>query len=505
VAGGGSLRTYLGIAPGVGKTFAMLAEGRRRAENGERVVVGWIESHGRPQTSSQLGGLEVIAPRAVAYRGAVFADFDAPAAIASGAEVVLVDELAHSTADRTRQRWQDVADVLRAGPDVVTTVNVAHLRSVRDYAARVTGVGSVACVPDEFVRAGEVVLVDLPAEALRQRIASGAVYSAGQLGGALADYFRAANLPALSELAPAWMAGTAEVVGEDLLARRGPAGPPAPPVVVAGDSGSSWGEMVIRRAAQLARAEDAQLLVVHVQVSDGLARPPAGDLDRHRELTADLGGTYTQVQGHAPAQALAEAARAQGAATVVDGQGRHARYRTRRHQRSVVVELVLWDSLRTAERGLCSACDMAGHRFHFQGCGTATQDDRPGLDAPSPSPGAGPPASTTGAASQENEPGARCHWAISPYGPEVNSRAASAGSVPAGHSPAAMPAATRFSSCSSRTWPATVAAAARRTRRGERRSASGSTATSAFMRLASPQSHCSRRTMNSACLLSKYR
>ena len=321
MAEGGSLRTYLGTAPGVGKTFAMLAEGRRRAENGQRVVVGWIDSHGRVETSRQLSGLEVIAPRTVAYRGALFADFDAPAAIASGADVVLVDELAHAAADRTRQRWEDVADVLRAGLDVVTTMNVAHLRSVRDYAARITGVGSVACVPDEFVRSGEVVLVDLPADELRERIASGAVYSAGQVGGALADYFRAANLRALSELAQAWMAGTADAVGEDLLARRGLAEPPAP-VVLATDSGSSWGEVVIRRAAQLARTEDAQLLVVHVQVSDGLAHPPARDLDRHRELAADLGGTYTQIQGDAPAQALAEAARAQGAATVVVGRRR---------------------------------------------------------------------------------------------------------------------------------------------------------------------------------------
>ena len=322
MAGGGSLRTYLGTAPGVGKTVAMLAEGQRRAGRSERVVVGWVEPHGRPETSRWLGRLEVLAPRRVAYRGTVFAELDVPAAVASGAQVVLVDELAHATADGRRQRWEDVADVLRAGVDVVTTVNVAHLRSVRDYAARITGVGSVACVPDEFVRAGEVMLVDLPPEALRARIASGVVYSAEQVGGALAEYFQAANLQALNELARAWVAGTAEAVGEDLLARRGLTEPSAPPVVVAGDSGSRWGEVVIRRAAQLARAEDAQLLVVHVQVTDGLTHPPGQDLDRHQKLTAELGGTYTRISGPTPAQALAETARAQGATTVVVGRHR---------------------------------------------------------------------------------------------------------------------------------------------------------------------------------------
>jgi two-component system, OmpR family, sensor histidine kinase KdpD len=289
VSGQGSLQTFLGIAPGVGKTYAMLADGRRRAGNGERVVVGWIDWHGRARTCKQLGDLEVIAPRTVEYRGAVFTDFDAPAAIVSGAEVVLVDELAHVTVDRTRQRWQDVADVLHAGLDVVTTMNVAHLASVRDYAARITGVRTVAWVPDEFVRSGEIVLVDLPAQALRQRIAVGAVYSAEQVGGALAGYFRAPNLQALSELGRAWMAGTTDVVGDDLLARSGIALPAAPPLVVAGDSGSSWGERVIRRATQLARASDAQLLVVHVQIADGLTRPKGQNLHRHRELTTELG------------------------------------------------------------------------------------------------------------------------------------------------------------------------------------------------------------------------
>ena len=318
----GSLRTFLGTAPGVGKTYAMLAEGRRRAGNGERVVVGWIDWHGRPRTREQLGDLEVIAPRAVEYRGTVFTDFDAPAAIASGAEVVLVDELAHATADGARQRWQDVADVLHAGRDVLTTMNIAHLASVRDYAARVTGVGAVAWVPDEFVRSGEVVLVDPPAQALRQRIAAGMVYSAGQVGGALAGYFRASNLQALSELGRAWMAGTVAAVADDLLARRGLAQPAAPPLVVAGDSGSSWGERVIRRATQLARASDAQLLVVHVQIADGLTRPQGQSLRRHRDLTAELGGSYIEMTESNPALALADIARARGAATVVVGHHR---------------------------------------------------------------------------------------------------------------------------------------------------------------------------------------
>ena len=318
----GSLRTYLGTAPGVGKTFAMLAEGRRRAQAGEKVVVGWLQPQDRAGTSRQAGGLELLPPRTIAYREAVFADFDAPAAIASGADVVLVDELAHATPDRSRQRWEDVADVLAAGLDVITTANVAHLRSVRDYAARITGVGIVASVPDEFVRSGEVMLVDPPPEALRARIAAGAVYSAAQVGGALADYFRTANLQALSELARAWVAGTAEAVGEDLLVRRGLAEPSAPPVVIAGDSGSPRGEAVIHRAAELARADDADLLVVHVQVADGLSRRPAPGLARHQELTAGLGGTYTEIEGNAVAQGLADAARAQGAATVVVGHRR---------------------------------------------------------------------------------------------------------------------------------------------------------------------------------------
>jgi two-component system sensor histidine kinase KdpD len=317
MTGAGGLRTYLGTAPGVGKTFAMLGEGRRRADSGDRVVVGWIEQHGRSETRAQLRDLEVVARTTVTYRGRTFPDLDVNAVIASGADLVLVDELAHTSPDGGRRRWEDVAEIRDSGLDVLTTTNVANLRSVREYAARLTGAGTVEWVPDEFVRSGEVVLVDLPPEALRRRIASGRVYSADGVGGALAEYFRASNLEALSQMARAWMAGAVETVGDELLARRGLADPASRPLVMAGVSDSDWGGRVIRRAAELAAEDDADLLVVHVNVADGFAHRPGPVLDRYRAETAELGGTYTEIDGAAAADGLAASARANGARRVV--------------------------------------------------------------------------------------------------------------------------------------------------------------------------------------------
>jgi len=297
-----TLRTYLGTAPGVGKTYAMLKEGRRRAQKGEQVVVGWLERHGREETRAQLGDLEVVPPAAVEYRGHSFPDLDVAAVLATGAGVVLVDELAHTTADGSRQRWQDVADLLAAGRDVLTTANVANLRSLRDDAAQLTGSGTVESVPDEFVRAGEVVLVDMPAESLRRRIASGKVYTADRIGGALAEYFRVPNLEALSELGHAWMDGNEEEVAAQLLARRGLVEPAKRPLIIAGVSESDWGEPVVRRAVRIAEGCDGDLLVVHVRVADGSARHDRGALE---------------LESQSPADGLAQVARARGADRVV--------------------------------------------------------------------------------------------------------------------------------------------------------------------------------------------
>jgi two-component system sensor histidine kinase KdpD len=199
----------------------------------------------------------------------------------------------------------DVADLIDAGIDVFTTINVANLVSTRDYAARLTGAGAVESVPDELVRSGDVVLIDMPADALRRRITAGRVFSTEQVGGALAEYFRVSNLEALSQLGRAWMTESVTQVGDDLLARRGLGELASRPVVIAGVSDSGWGEAVIQRATEVACDEDADLLVVHARVADGSARKNSGMLENHRRLTEQMGGDYVEVEGDSPARALA--------------------------------------------------------------------------------------------------------------------------------------------------------------------------------------------------------
>jgi two-component system sensor histidine kinase KdpD len=317
MTGPGTLRTYLGTAPGVGKTYAMLNEGRRRAEAGDRVVVGWVERHGRPETRAQLGDLEVIPPRMLLYRGSAFADLDVPAVIATAPDLVLVDELAHRLPDGRRQRWEDVAEIAAHGIGVLTTTNVANLLSVRDYAASITEVGAAEYVPDDFVRSGDVVLIDLPPEALRRRIASGKVYSADAVGGALARYFQPSNLEALSQLGRAWLDGTVDTVGSRLLSERGLVSLESRALILAGVDGSEHGDAVIRHAAQQALQDDADLLVAHVTVTDDARSRRRRSLDQLRDMTADLGGTFSEVRGESVADALAEAARSAGATRIV--------------------------------------------------------------------------------------------------------------------------------------------------------------------------------------------
>ena len=308
----GRLVTYLGTAPGVGKTFRMLADGWTRAQAGEDVLIGWVERHGREATREQALRLEMQTPRTVAYHGVEFEDLDVPAVIERRPDVVLVDELAHTSADG-RKRHEDVEELLDAGIDVMTTLNVANLVSVRDTAARITGAGALECVPDEVVRAGDVVLVDLPPEALRRRIASGQVYSADRVGGALANYFRPSNLALLSQVARAWLDGSVDETF--VFLDREAAGRPK---VIAGVSSSTRGKAVIERAAVLAGEDDAELDVVHVDLQDGLGHPKER-LDGYREMAENVGARYREVHGTNPADTLGDIALRESANRVVVG------------------------------------------------------------------------------------------------------------------------------------------------------------------------------------------
>ena len=314
----GRLTTYLGSAPGVGKTYAMLGEARRRLEGGERVVIGWIDAHDRAGTLAQLTGLEIIPPLPASYRDHEFAELDVAGVLSAGADLVVVDELAHSWPDGSRARWMDVADLLADGVDVLTGLNVANLVSTRDYVAQITGAGAVESVPDEFVRSGEVILVDPPADVLRRRLAAGDVFSAAQVGGALGEYFRISNLEALSELARAWLSDAVVGIGEELLAGRGLAPLSVRPVVIAGVSGSDWGEAVILRAAEVACDRDSDLVVVHANIADGTAPRHPEMLEYYRQLTESLGGSFIEVNSESAARALADQAggRAVSAAVV---------------------------------------------------------------------------------------------------------------------------------------------------------------------------------------------
>src|SRR5689334_18698616 len=194
--GHGHLRIYLGSAAGVGKTYAMLCEGHRRAERGADVAVAFAESHGRPHTAELLDGLEVIPRAALQYRGATFEEMDLDAVLARRPQVALVDELAHTNVpgSRNEKRWQDVNELLDAGIEVISTVNIQHLESLNDVVEGITGIKQRETIPDDVVRAAnQVELVDQTPEALRRRLAHGNVYAPEKIDAALSNYFRAGN------------------------------------------------------------------------------------------------------------------------------------------------------------------------------------------------------------------------------------------------------------------------------------------------------------------------
>ena len=200
----GHLRVFLGATPGSGKTFAMLREAHDRRSQGEDVVVGFVETHGRKLTEQAIGSLEVIPRLEVEYRGKVMEDMDLDTVLARHPQVVLVDELAHTNVPGLRhaKRYEDVEEILDAGIDVITTVNVQHLESVKDLAERITGIPVRETLPDQVLdNADEIQFIDISPEALRKRMRHGNIYSPEKIDTALANFFRPGNLAALREIA----------------------------------------------------------------------------------------------------------------------------------------------------------------------------------------------------------------------------------------------------------------------------------------------------------------
>ncbi|KMS68366.1 histidine kinase [Streptomyces viridochromogenes] len=323
----GKLRIYLGAAPGVGKTYAMLSEAHRRVERGTDCVVAFVEHHGRPRTEVMLHGLEQSRRRELEYRGTSFTEMDIDAVLARGPQVALVDELAHTNipGSRNSKRWQDVEELLAAGIDVISTVNIQHLESLGDVVESITGVRQRETVPDEVVRrADQVELVDMSPQALRRRMAHGNIYKPDKVDAALSNYFRPGNLTALRELALLWVA---DRVDEYLNAYRSEHEVStiwgSRERIVVGLTGGPEGRTLIRRAARLAeKGAGGEVLAVYIARSDGLTSSSPKELAVQRGLVEDLGGTFHHVVGDDVPKALLDFARGVNATQIVLGVSR---------------------------------------------------------------------------------------------------------------------------------------------------------------------------------------
>jgi two-component system sensor histidine kinase KdpD len=326
----GSLRIYLGAAPGVGKTYAMLNEGWRGHERGKDVVVGLYETYGRDHTAAQLRDLELIPRKKVEYRGRTFEDMDVDAILTRKPHLALVDELAHTNVPgvRNEKRWQDVEELLDAGIDVVSTLNIQHLESVNDVVERITGVKQQETIPDPVVRqADQIELVDMTPEALRRRMAHGNIYPAERIDASLANYFRPGNLAALREIALLWVADRVEENLQQYLEDHGIEGSwETRERVVVALTGAPGGDVLIRRAGRMARRTQGDLVGLHVRRSDGLATQSSELLVKHRRLLEDLGGTYHELAATEVGPALVQFARAERATQLVLGASRQSRW-----------------------------------------------------------------------------------------------------------------------------------------------------------------------------------
>lgn len=328
----GSLKVFLGAAPGVGKTYAMLEEAHSLMKSGTDVVVGVVHTHGRAGTAAKVEGLELIPPKKVEYRGSVYDELDVDAILERRPDVVLVDELAHTIvgADESKKRWQDVETILNAGIDVISTVNIQHVESLNDVVADITGHVQNETIPDAVLRnADDIELIDLSPDALRIRLRRGQIYKPATVDAALSRFFRKGNLTALRELALLWLA---DQVDEGLAKYRNEEGintpwPARERILVAVAGGPHVSTMIRRGMRIVGRIAGRELVVVHVVPTDGAPLMTDAEIQQARSLTDSLGGSWHTLSGEDFAETLLEYANTINATQLVIGSSRSPWYK----------------------------------------------------------------------------------------------------------------------------------------------------------------------------------
>ena len=326
----GRHKIFLGYAPGVGKTYTMLAEAHRRVNRGEDVVIGIVETHGRAEIAKQAEGLEQIPRKHLEYRDKTFEEMDTAAVIARRPEWVLVDELAHTNIPGTQhaKRWQSVVEILNAGINVISTVNVQHFESLNDTVFEITGVRVRETLPDYILdEADEVVLIDLTPSALLNRLKRGDIYSLAKVPLALKNFFRPGNLSALRELA---LRKTAEEVDEQLRAymsdQRIAGSWRTQERVIVCVTPTPLAARLIRRGYQLSRRQNGIFWTVYVRIPGAmLSSKQEAVLQELTDLTRNLGGETIELEGESVADAITRFAREQQATSLVMGQSVHSR------------------------------------------------------------------------------------------------------------------------------------------------------------------------------------
>jgi two-component system sensor histidine kinase KdpD len=330
VAPAGRFRVYLGLAAGVGKTYAMLDEAHRRLERGSDVVVAVVNTHGRPQTAARLAGLETVPPATVRYRGGTFTEMDLAAVLGRRPEVALVDELAHTNvpgSGRNEKRWQDVEELLAADIGVISTINIQHVESLADVVERLTGAPVRERVPDELLlHADQIELVDSSPEQLRRRMLHGNIYPPERAARALNGFFRTDTLTALRELTLRFLADEIDDELIDRLLGGGTASWEAAERVLVGVGPGAEAAGVLRRAARIAARLKADLYAVHVRTPEASARIDGGPMAELHALADHLGAYWHEVEGDA-ADALMQFATEHHITQIVIGHSRTHRWR----------------------------------------------------------------------------------------------------------------------------------------------------------------------------------